>query len=379
MKQLPKPMDFLPAKNMKMQELNIVQPLTVKPEETYPQQRIDEINTILEQIASAQREIETINRNYENAIQLADNFFKAKSYLPAKTNYEKALVLKPDEEYPVQKIAEVDEILRQQKVDEEYRTIIVAADGYFRTEAYTEARNEYENALNVKPSEQYPKSQIGKIDDISRKEQERIFAEQQVVADLERRRNEIQQINSESLEQEIVSEAGLTGLYNDFIQTADNYFENQQYNVSRGWYYKAWDVKPEENYPQERIAEINRLVGGLLSSQRDRDYQQYIDLGDSTMRDNQLAVARAWYNRALSVKSNEQYPRNQITEIQNLINERLAGQSGEQFNENIQKASTAFDSGNYSVARFWFKKALELRPDDEEVKNRLKEINEALK
>lgn len=168
-------------------------------------------------------------------------------------------------------------------------------------------------------------------------------------------------------------------MYNEYIQTADTYFDNLQYNVSRGWYYKAWDVKPEETYPPQRIAEINKLVGGLLSNQRDRDYQQFINLADSTFRDNQLAVARGWYNRALSVKSDEIYPKNQITEIQNLINERLAGQSGEQFNNNIEKASNAFDEGNFNVARFWYKKALELRPDDQVVKNRLNEIEEALK
>jgi hypothetical protein len=90
-------------------------------------------------------------------------------------------------------------------------------------------------------------------------------------------------------------------------------------------------------------------------------------------------VARGWYNQALSIKANETYPREQLNEIERLVNERLAGRSGELFNEHVEKAATAFSTGNNSVARFWYKKALELRPDDAAVKNRLNEIEEALK
>jgi tetratricopeptide (TPR) repeat protein len=102
-------------------------------------------------------------------------------------------------------------------------------------------------------------------------------------------------------------------------------------------------------------------------------------MADSTFRDNQYAVARGWYNRALGVKANEQYPKDQIKEIENKIAERMAGQSGQQFEADIQKGETALQAKNYNVARFWYKKALELRPDNADVKNKLKEIDEAIR
>ena len=353
--------------------------LDIKQEETYPQQRIDEIGTLLAQLSAAQKEQEARNKNYEDALALADKYFNSKNYVQAKPEYQKALEIKPDESYPKQQIALADTLIYQQQQDEKYKQIILAADGYFKTESYNEAKTEYQNALSVKPEEQYPKNQIGKIDDIFRKEQERVLAEQQAAADLERRRNEIAQQNQAIEQQEIESEAGLTSLYNGYIVQADSYFENKQYNVSRGWYYKALDLKPEEAYPQQRIEEINRLVGSLLSSQRDRDYQNFIDLADSTFRENQFAVARGWYNRALSVKANEPYPKNQLNEIQRLIAERLAGQSGQLFESHVEKANKAFETQNYNVARFWYKKALELRPEAQEVKEKLEEIKESLK
>jgi len=177
---------------------------------------------------------------------------------------------------------------------------------------------------------------------------------------------------------ELMSNSDLNGLFNEYIQRADQFFDDKAYNVSRAWYYRALDVKPEETYPPERIAEINRIVDGLLLSQRDRDYQQFINLADSTFRDNQLAVARGWYNRALSVKSNEPYPRIQLQEIQRRIEERMASQSGELFNEHVQKGDDAFANENYNVARFWYKKALELRPNEEEVKSKIQQIQEEI-
>jgi tetratricopeptide (TPR) repeat protein len=353
--------------------------LTIKPEEVYPQQQIQAINNILEELAALQREMELLNKNYQDAIQLADNFFEVKNLPMAKSNYEKASNLKPEENYPLQQIEEIDRLLKQQEIDEQYRRILVAADGYFNSESFENAKNEYQNALSVKPEEQYPKNQISKIDNLLAERERQILAQQQAAEDLERRREEISVQQQIERDDQILSDTELTSLYNSYIASADNYFNGKLYNVSRAWYYKAWDVKPEELYPQQRIEEINRIISGLMQNQRDRDYQQFVNLGDSTFRENQLAVARGWYNQALSIKANEEYPRDQLQEIENLIAERLAGQSGQQFEENVGKAENAMQTENYNVARFWYKKALELRPNDVEVQNKLREIEEIIR
>ena len=353
--------------------------LTVKPGEAYPQQRIDEIGNLLARLAADRKEQEAKNKSYDDAIRLADSYFANRNYPLSKTNYQKASGIKPEEEYPIQKISEIDSIINQQAIDENYRVIVLAADGFFRTESYLQAKPEYEKALVIKPNEVYPQNQIKKIDEILQKEQERILAAQQAAADLERRKTEISQMEEAARDQEITSEAGLTGLYNEYIKIADSSFDGKQYNVSRAWYYKAWDVKPEETYPPQRIAEINRLMRGLMTSQRERDYQGFIDLADSTFRNNLLAVSRGWYNRALSVKSDEEYPKTQLDEIQRLIAERMAGRTGQLFNSHVEKAKKAFDEKNYTVARFWYKKALEIDPANAEIKTKLAEIGEALK
>ena len=366
--------------------------LNVKPDETYPQQKIDEIATLLAQLSAAQKA-------YEEAVANGDREFRRESFDLAKTAYNEATLAKPAETYPGEMIAQIDSItdtrarlaaeaeqaererlaaLEAEK-ESRYNEAITNADNLFGQNEYENARTEYRAALNIKQDETYPKNQIIKIDDILQKERERILAEQSNVAVVQAVETQTNQANAVFGEQDISSEAGLAGLYNEYIETADALFVEKQYNVSRAWYYTAWDVKPEETYPFLQIEEINRLIGSLLLSQRDRNYQQFVDLADSTFRENQLAVARGWYNRALSEKADEIYPKNQLQEIQKKIAERLAGQSGAQFDSHVEKAASAFAGRNFNVSRFWYKKALELRPNDLNVKNRLREIEEALK
>ncbi|MDX8339468.1 hypothetical protein SLH46_09765 [Draconibacterium sp. IB214405] len=348
--------------------------LDIKPEETYPQQQIDEIDRILRELAAAKAAQEELDRKYASLIMQADRFFSSSSYTASRENYTEASTLKPEENYPKEKIEEIDGILAQRAIDEKYRSVIVVADGHFRTQSYDDARLQYEIALGVKPDEEYPKDQIRKIDEIRENERKRVAQEQANAEDIARRREQIAQLEEELDEQRILEESGLNALYDEIIKKADGSFDIEQYNVSRAWYYKAADLKPEEAYPPQRIAEINRILGDMMLSERDREYQRFIDLADENFRNNELAVARGWYNQALSQKDGEAYPREQLREIERRIAERVAGLSQQQFENYKSTANTAFESGNYNVARFYYRKALELRSDDAEVKAKLQEI-----
>nr|WP_319570290.1 hypothetical protein [uncultured Draconibacterium sp.] len=348
--------------------------LDIKPDESYPHQRIDEIDRVVRELAAAKAAQKELDRKYANLIMQADRFFSANSYTASKENYTEALALKPEETYPKDKIAEIDRILEQQAIDEKYRSVIVVADGHFRTQSYDDARLQYEIALGVKPDEKYPKEQIQKIDAIRENERQQLAQEQANAEDMKRRREQLAALEEELDEQRIMEESGLNALYDEIIKKADGSFDIEQYNVSRAWYYKAQDLKPEESYPPQRIVEINRILGDMMLSERDREYQRFIDLADESYRNNELAVARGWYNRALSQKDNENYPKEQLREIERRVAERVAGRSQQQFEKFKTTANNAFEAGNYNVARFYYRKALELRADDAEVKAKLQEI-----
>ena len=104
------------------------------------------------------------SKKYKKAIEQADSFFNKKKYNDAKNYYAQAKELKPDDKYPVQRIKEIDKIIKLQKVNAQYKKEIQAADKLFGQESYNDAKNNYMKASELKPKEKYPKDQINKID-----------------------------------------------------------------------------------------------------------------------------------------------------------------------------------------------------------------------
>ena len=81
----------------------------IKPKETYPDQQIQKVGQILRQ--------QETDRKYTEAINRADNLFDAGNYQEAKVEYQKSSSLKPQESYPKQKISEIANILAEQQVE----------------------------------------------------------------------------------------------------------------------------------------------------------------------------------------------------------------------------------------------------------------------
>jgi tetratricopeptide (TPR) repeat protein len=140
--------------------------LAANPGQLYPTSKLTEIDRIL-----AARKLDN---DYSAAITEADNLFKSGQLEIASSKYSSALLLKPAESYPKQKINEINDKLKkvetekQQKLQQkaQYDACIVRADQYFKDGRYDNARSEYENAGNILPDETYPRQRIAKIKEL---------------------------------------------------------------------------------------------------------------------------------------------------------------------------------------------------------------------
>jgi hypothetical protein len=166
-------------------------------------------------------------------------------------------------------------------------------------------------------------------------------------------------------------------LYQGMIASADQAFNAKEYNVSRAWYYKSLEIKPGNAYPLGRIDEINQIVSSLQLSAADREFQQYIDKGDEAFRNNQPAIARSWYNRALGIRSNDSYSKSQLIEIQLKVSQNLQGDMEKTFNDYMAQGNKAFESKQFNVAKVWFQRAQQLKPGDNRPLEKLAAIREA--
>ena len=104
-------------------------------------------------------------------MKTADHQLKNLSYENAKTTYNEALKLKPDEQYPKDQISAIDQKLqdiqaendRLNKQQKDYDDQIIIADKLFNEEKWQESTDAYKKAQEIKPDEVYPKQRIDEI------------------------------------------------------------------------------------------------------------------------------------------------------------------------------------------------------------------------
>jgi tetratricopeptide (TPR) repeat protein len=360
--------------------------LSIKPDEKLPAQRIKEIDVLIDQrnkerLASAQREID---EKYRQALSVADNSYRDKTYTIAKLQYQQASLIKPEESYPKTQMALMDKLMNEAKAAETYvaslpkiepakpaekpifnpqetaqatearaqgyNTIasydeaVKKADDLFGAKDYSVARFYYYKASDIKPTEEYPKKQI----DLIRK----LIDSQLSAADLSQ--------------------------YDQAITQADNAFASKSYQTAKFFYYKALDIKSWEKYPKDRINEILALTNSLLSDQLEKEYSEFIAKADEAYFNKDMAISRFYYNKALTIKKGENYPKIKLKDIQKLIDQDAQDNKNEQYRGLIEAGDQALQLKNYSIARFNYNKALTLKPDDKYPKDQLKKLKEAL-
>jgi len=137
-------------------------------------------------------------------------------------------------------------------------------------------------------------------------------------------------------------------------------------------------IKSWEKYPKDRINEILALTNSLLSEKEEKEYRDFIAKADEAYFNKDMSISRFYYNKAIAIKKDENYPRIKLKDIQKLIDQDSQDQANEQYRKLIEQGDEALQLKNYSIARFNYNKALTMKPDDKYPKDQLKKLKEAL-
>ncbi len=329
--------------------------LSLYPEQSVPRTKMAEADRL---IAEQQKEDQ-----YKQTIATADGMLAAKSYTQAKAAYQQALSVKAGDEYASQKINEINGILlgQQQAAAEnqarlaQYTILIQQGDNLFNASQLQEARNAYQQALNIQPTESYPTAQISKID-AQLAEQLRLENEQKARA---------QQ-------------------YSNLITKADGQLSVKDYAGAKTSYQQALAIKSSEAYPQQKIAEIDGILTrekqqAAEQQARNEQYNQLVTQGDNLMAAAQLEQAKTAYQSALAIKPAESYPTAQITKIDAQVAERTRLESEErarnlQYQQLVSKADGQFNAKDYSGAKTTYQQAIALKATEAYPQQKIAEI-----
>ena len=361
----------------------------LKPDETYPKTRIKEIETLLSSLAET-------DAAYTSAIVTADQAFAAENYASAKSEYQKAVGLKPDETYPQTRISEIETLLSSlAETDAAYASAIAAADQAFAGEDFASAKSEYQKAAGLKPDETYPKTKISEIETLlsSLAETDAAYASAIASADQAFAAQEYPSAKAEyqkaaglkpdetypktrikEIETLLSSLAETDAAYTSAIAAADQAFAAQEYPSAKAEYQKAAGLKPDETYPKTKISEIETLLSSLAET--DAAYTSAIATADQAFAAEEYASAKSEYQKASGLKPDETYPKTRISEIETLL--ASLAETDAAYTSAIAAADQAFAAEEYASAKAEYQKAAGLKPDETYPKTRISEIETLL-
>ena len=208
-----------------------------------------------------------------------------------------------------------------------------------------EARKSYENALELKPLETLPKQQIHAID-----------------STLEAR----------------VRAAETEAVYLAHISEGDSLMELKQYDAAILAYEAAIAVKPNgKEADQKALSARTTKRNYERALAREEKYKEAVKKADAYFEQENYELAKVEYEKALEVKDQEPYPKQQINEI-NIILKKLEAEKEQRYNDAITKADNFFEQSNYSEAVIQYKIARSIKPEEEYPRRQIEECNTVL-
>lgn len=305
---------------------------SLMPEESYPGQQI----ALLEQRITNEKELEN---QYNQLITKADELFTNKALEQAHDLYQQASTLKTTATYPAEQLIKIEQeqtLQQQNNKEADYSNYITQADLAYANDDLDIALKQYKQAQNIKPDNAYVTSQIEAIKTIRLKQEE---DEQQ---------------------------------YNLYMSQGQNLLNSQKYTQAKEQYLLASNIFPKRTECKGEIDKIDKLLNEL--NERETNYTRAIKEGDEALAKGNLQEAANAYSHAHNLISSEEYPIKKMEEISS--QQASASSQKEQLNSAILQSKEYLNNQQYSKALEIINVAISLDPGNNELTSLKKEIKE---
>jgi len=294
---------------------------------------------------------------YNELISKADVLFKDKDYTNAIDKYRNATYLKPQESYPAEQIKKANEFLSlaaaAEAKEKSFMEMVSKGDSEISKEEYQAGIGFYNQALDIKSDDEEVKTKI--------KDGEAKIAALLAAEEAARKQMEL--------------EDQFAGLVKD----GDNSFDLTNYEDAIGFYQQALKIKKGDAEVEAKIAAARKEINGLLEAQQlDEQYAEVIRKADKEMNNEQYDAAKNFYEQALSIKEKEEYPQNKLLEIEAILakiaNDEEANKLQaieDEFNALVIKGDGFIRQEDYSPGIESYEEALGIKPGNAEVQAKI--------
>lgn len=339
-------------------------------------------------------------QEYKKQLEVADELYVNRDYASAKIKYKEASAICSENSYSVDMVSRIDEQLNLQMadLDKNYNLSLIKADSLFNISDFNAAKSEYNFLLSLKPAEDYPKTKIAEIDGYFEKDRKALEAEYATIlatgdslfaigelvaakvkyelaltVDKNDKYPANQLIEIEIRQKAIAQQAELKSKYNAIIAEADALVVAKDYPNAINKYQEAIVISPNEEYPGKRIAEIEMVVANAAKQKEiDQKYSDQIVMAKRLFDENSLNDARSAYLIAAEIKPLEQEPEIEIAKIDSLLKQKeLQELADMHYQEYVNQSDSLQKIKLFDASILAISEALKIKPDDAFANDRL--------
>jgi TonB family protein len=297
--------------------------------------------------------------SYQEYRARADSLFEAGDYQTAEFLYNQALEVRGEDPYVQRRLERLEEIQREdsQRYQESLRRgdrVRATADSLFEAGAISEAANQYSRALGAYYSAQNANPEGEAV-------QQRIQSVQQRQKQIAKR----QAGGGGSL--------SVSQLADFFREQGDRQLEAGNLQAALDKYRQAAEYRPDNQELQKAIADLEEQV---QEQERQRAFQARYNEGQEHLRAGEYPEAKADFRRAAEIFPDNPDLRSALEETNALLEKEQ--KRTRQYERYRARGDSLFDAGNFEAAVASYERALEIRSDDEYVQRRIEEANREL-
>ncbi len=409
----------LSEKNYEVAKPKYEQAALLNPEEAYPKNKIKEIDAIL----AAQK---ALDDSYNAEVALADEAYMNRDFAQAKLKYQQAAKLKPAETYPGSMLERVNEAIKTQatnaianeaelkkRQEEEAKFALLRAEEEARLE---KLRVEEEAKLaQLRAEEEATEKATREADELAARqakekraadslqlaeetaanqaaltaqtqaEELRLakLAEEKRIADSLQLAEETAANEAALAEENAAKEAALAAQSKaEELRLAELAELKAKEDAERDEQLRAQEnlkaeqlreqekLKAEQLREQEALAEATRIEEERIrqleyerTSLADREYNEAIENGNKLYTEEDFPSAMKMFEKAVELKPMEDYPRDRLIQINNIVLERMKNNL-DAYNKFVAAGDLAYQTNVFDRALEEFEKALTMRPEE---------------
>lgn len=315
--------------------------LVLKPYEKLPVEKAENAKKLSEQ------ETSDGDQAYQKIIDVGNKAFEEKNYVKAKEMFNRAINFRPADQYPKQKLQQIADLEKEEKLAQDQQNQFIKkmaeADGLAKANKLPEAISAYKAAKTIKPDDITPDQKIAELETLLANKVDPAVEEQK--------------------------------LYDAAMSRGNNAAFSKDYNGAISQYEEALRHKAKDQTAVNKIAEMRQILDDIAKENAaNKELQSLIAAADQEFNNNKWSDAKSAYDLILTKFPSNAYAYEQSKKCEIKLKEEADADKERIYRNIISSADEKFDTKNYAKAKELYERAVTQRPADPYPKQRLKEI-----